>query len=292
MTILMGKGKGMTRDPLDGEDARGPLMVADPGLSPRGIPRQWRWLVPVAVTSSVVAWLAGVSSGLVGGDARILLMVAGAVFTATAAGVPLWQQGRAARARADAVASAEAARATMRIAMEDALDPFVALLLQSASARGGERARLRGEAVQLALTTLAQLSVFTGPEEADGPRRIRACLFALDPGPPRRLVPQSFAGRSGAPTVTFDDTTRVGQLLLRNVDDGWVLVEDTDLQRNTPWWDQERAYRTYLAGPVPGPDGVAVGLLTLDALAPGELTGVDLPLVRLVGHLLSLAYQI
>jgi len=292
VTIWMREGEGMRRDPLHREDAKGPSKVADSGLGPRGMPRQWRWLVPVAVTSSVVAWLAGVSSGLAGGGARIFLMVVGAVFTAAAAGVPLWQQGRTARSRADAVASAESARASMRIAMEDALDPFVALLLQSASARGAERARLRGEAVQLALTTLAQLSVVRGPEDLDGPRRVRVCLFALDPGPPRRLVPQSFAGRSGAPTMTFDDTTRAGQMLLRNVDDGWVLVEDTALQRATPWWDEERAYRTYVAGPVPGPDGVPVGLLTLDALVPGELTGFDLPLVRLVAHLLSLAHQI
>jgi hypothetical protein len=261
------------------------------GLTARGIPILWRWLVPVVVVASVVAWVAGVQSGLVGGDARTPLMIVGALFTGIAVGLPLWEQGRTARSRADAVASAEAARASMRIAMQDTLDPFVALLLQSAGTRGAERTRLRGEAIQLALTTLAQQSVYTEPGETEA-RRIRACLFALESGPPRRLVPQSYAGRSGAPTVEFDETTRAGQKMLRIVDDGWVIVESTTEQGLTPWWDEEHEYRTYVAGPVPGPDGRPVGLLTLDALEPGELEGVDLPLVRLIAHLLSLAYQI
>ena len=261
------------------------------GLSPRGVPLQWRWLLPVTVSASVTAWLVSVSSGEVHGAARVPLLAAGAVFTATAAGVPLWQQRRAAQDRADAIASAQSARAQMRIAMEDALEPLTALLLQLAITRGTERTRLRGEAIQLALTSIAQLSVFAGPEELSGPRRVRVCLFILNPGPPRQLVPSSFAGRSGAPTVSFDATTRAGQAMLRILDRGWVLVEDTDTPAVVPWWDEERKYKTYAAGPVPGTDATPVGLLTVDSLVPGELTGLDLPLLRLIAHLLSLALQ-
>ena len=261
------------------------------GLSPRGVPLQWRWLLPVTVSASVTAWLVSVSSGEVHGAARVPLLAAGAVFTATAAGVPLWQQRRAAQDRADAIASAQSARAQMRIAIEDALEPLTALLLQLALTRGTERTRLRGEAIQLALTSIAQLSVFAGPEELSGPRRVRVCLFILNPGPPRQLVPSSFAGRSGAPTVSFDATTRAGQAMLRILDRGWVLVEDTDTPAVVPWWDEERKYKTYAAGPVPGTDATPVGLLTVDSLVPGELTGLDLPLLRLIAHLLSLALQ-
>jgi ABC-type amino acid transport substrate-binding protein len=260
------------------------------GLSQRGVPLQWRWLLPVTVSASVTAWLVSISSGEVHGPVRLPLLAAGAVFTATAAGVPLWQQRRAAQAQADAIASARTARAQMRIAMEDALEPFTALLLQLAITRGSERTRLRGEAIQLALTSIAQLSVFAGPEEPSRPRRVRVCLFLLNPGPPRQLVPSSFAGRSGAPTVTFDETTRAGQAMLRILDDGWVLVEDTDM-RVVPWWDEEHTYKTYAAGPVPGTEETPAGVLTVDSLVPGELTGLDLPLLRLIAHLLSLALQ-
>jgi hypothetical protein len=253
---------------------------------------QWHWLLPVAVAASAAAWLAGVTSGLADGTTRVALMVAGAVFTALAAGVPMWQQARAARARADAMATAQSARAAMRITMEDALDPFAALLLQLAAAKGVERARLRGEAIRLVLTTLAQLSTPRGPDGLSEPRRLRVCYFALLPGPPRQLMPQSYAGRAGEPTVTLDETSRAGQFLLRIADEGWRLVDDTEAQRVNVWWDAERTYRTFLAGPVPGPDGTAVGLLTIDALVAGELRDVDLPLVRLFAYLLALALQL
>ena len=126
--------------------------------------RSWSWVPPVAVFAAVAAWLAGVASGRLHGGDRTTLMVAGAVFTGLAAGVPMWRESRTARSRDDAVTSARAARAQMRVAIEDALDPMTAILLQLTTARGVERTRLRGEAVQVALTTVAQLSSFTGPE--------------------------------------------------------------------------------------------------------------------------------
>jgi hypothetical protein len=258
-------------------------------LHRHGLPAQWRWLLPVALAASVAAWLAGVTSGDAEGAVRIALMTAGAVFTAVAAGLPLWQEARAARAEADALDAATAARAQMRVAIEDALDPFTSLLVQLAAARGIERGRLKGEAVQLALTSVAQLAPRTDPEGLAQPRRLRVCLFVVEPGPPRRLLPQSYAGRAGVPTVAFDDTTRAGQALLRVLETGWVVVDDVERERATPWWDDLRAYRTYAAGPVVGPDGTPFALLTVDALAPGELEGLDLPLIRLIAHLLSLA---
>jgi hypothetical protein len=251
------------------------------------MPVQWRWLLPLVVAASTGAWLAGVIAGRSGGAPRVAWIVAGVVFAAIAAGVPLWQQARAAWAQADAVEAARTARAAMRIAMEDALDPFVALLRQLAAAKGSDRARLRGEALQLALTSLAQVAVPDGP----GRTRVRVCYFALQPGPPRRLVPQSYAGRAGAPTVVFDESTRAGQFLLRVAGDGWIVVDDTGEQRTPVWWDEERAHRTFAAGPVAGADDEAVGVITLDALEPGELAELDLPLVRLITHLLSLALQ-
>jgi hypothetical protein len=258
------------------------------GLGAHGLPLQWRWLVPLAALASTGAWLTGVVSGGVEGRSRIALIAMGATCALLAAGVPLWQQARAARARADAVEAARSARAAMRIAMEDALDPFAALLRQLATAKGRERARLRGEAIQLSLTSMAQLSAMADPTGDDRPRRVRVCYFALQPGPPRRLVPQTYAGRAGTPTITFDETTPAGRFLLGVADSGWVVVDDTGEQ--PIWWDEERAHRTFVAGPVPG-NGQAAGVVTLDALEPGEFADLDLPLVRLLAHLLSLAMR-
>jgi GAF domain-containing protein len=143
--------------------------------------------------------------------------------------------------------------------------------------------RLRGEAIQLAVTTVAALA---------GAQRIRVCFFLLDEGPPRRLHAERFAGRAGAPTVTFVEGTAAGAAALRLLSrGGWTYLADTAQEPPRFWWDTERSYRTVLAGPVATADQV-IGLLTLDALAPGELAQVDVTLVRLLADLLATALSI
>jgi hypothetical protein len=244
---------------------------------------QWRWLVPLTVAAAACAWIAGLVAGRAFGTERLILVVAGAVLTSLAAGLPLWQQRLASQARADAVTAARVARAAMRVALEDALDPFVHLVGRLAEARGSDKVRLRGEAIQLAVTTVAALA---------GAQRIRVCLFLLDEGPPRRLHAERFAGRAGPPTHEFYADSSTGAAMLRLLDRrAWTYVADTAVDPPRFWWDIERGYRTYLAGPVATPDDV-LGLLTLDALAPGELTDVDLTLTRLLTDLLATALLI
>jgi hypothetical protein len=282
--------RGQHAAPSDG-DVR-PVPSAATETSGRGLPPGWHWLLPLAVAASTAAWLSGAMSGKVTGDLRILLLVCGALFTTTAAGVPLWQQARASRAQADAVATAQSARAAMRVVMQDALDPFATLLLQLATATSEQKPLLRGAAIQLALTTIAQISEPGGVTDPEVPRRLRVSYFALDPGPPRTLVPQAYAGRSGAPTVSFDPATPAGQFLLLIADDGWMTIDDIQHLPVPVWWDEEHQHRTFAAGPVTGPDNEPAGLLVVDALAPGGLATLDLPLVRLLTHLLSLALQL
>jgi hypothetical protein len=171
----------------------------------------------------------------------------------------------------------------MRVALEDALDPFVHLVGRLAEARGADKVRLRGEAIQLAVTTVAALA---------GAQRIRVCLFLLDEGPPRGLRAERFAGRAGPPTHELSADTSAGAAALRLLDRrAWSYVRDTAVEPPRVWWDAERSYRTYLAGPVATPDEI-LGLLTLDATTPGELDDVDLTLTRLLTDLLATALVI
>jgi GAF domain-containing protein len=71
----------------------------------------------------------------------------------------------------------------------------------------------------------------------------------------------------------------------------WTYVADLAEEPRRFWWDADRSYRTFLAGPVATPEKV-IGLLTLDALRPGELAHVDLTLVRLLTGLLALAISL
>jgi hypothetical protein len=263
-----------------GDIERGAMLPTDHRRPVDWVIGQWRWLVPVTAAAATFAWVVGLLAGRAHGAERITLIASGAVLTAIAAGVPLWQQRRATEARLDAVAAAQAARAAMRIALEDALDPFVHLVGRLVDAKGSDKTRLRGEAIQLAVTTVAALA---------GAERIRVCFFLLVENPPRRLHAERFAGRAGAPTMAFIEGTTAGDAALRMINRaGWTYVEDTATEPPRFWWDAERKYRTFLAGSVATPDKV-VGLLTLDALGPGELRQVDLTLVRLIADLLGTA---
>lgn len=241
---------------------------------------EWRWLLPATVAAGTAAWVAGATSGHAHGNARLTLIAAGAVLTALAVGLPLWQQRRAGIARTDALLAAQGARTAMRIALEDALDPFVHLLTRLTHARAADKPQLRGEAIQLAVTTIAALS---------DAHRVRVCYFVYDEGPPRMLRPERFAGRAGAPMVRFVEGTTGGDAALRVLARRtWLVVNDTAASPPRFWWDVQPVYRTLLAGPVATAETV-YGLLTLDALRPGELTNVDLALVRLLADLLAAA---
>jgi hypothetical protein len=241
---------------------------------------QWRYLVPATVAAATVAWVLGAVSGQAHGAVRIGLIVGGAAFTAVAVGLPLRQRRQALDARSDAVAAAQAARVAMRVALQDALDPFVHLVTRLAQARAVDKPRLRGEAIQLAVATLAALA---------GTERVRVCFFALAPGPPITLRPERFAGRAGAPTVTFVEGTAAGDAAIRILSSGvWAYVEDTAVTRPRLWWNIAPEYRTFLAGPVATAE-TTYGLLTLDALRPGELADLDLALVQLLSGLLAAA---
>ena len=92
--------------------------------------------------------------------------------------------------------------------------------------------------------------------------------------------------------MAFVEDTGAGAAALRLVSrGGWTYHADTAKAPPRFWWDTEHSYRSFLAGPVATPDHV-LGLLTLDALAPGELAQVDLILVRLLADLLATALSV
>ncbi|HEV2783364.1 MAG TPA: hypothetical protein VGX25_28610 [Actinophytocola sp.] len=266
-----------------GETVRNRLAGSVPGAVVAGWRvGQWPWLVPVAAFAATAAWVLGALSGQAAGAVRIAFIAIGAVLTSVAVGLPLWQQRRANQARADAVAAAQAARAAMRITLEDALDPFVHVVGALTTAKGADKARLRGAAVQLTVATIAGLA---------GAERVRVCFFELESGRPRRLRPERFAGRAGAPTVTLTEGEPAGDAALRMISRrAWTFIDDTRREPLPFSWDGSPEYRTVLLGPVATPEEV-VGMLTVDALHPGELATVDPTLVRLLADLLAAALR-
>jgi hypothetical protein len=241
---------------------------------------RWRWLVPVTVAAGTAAWVAGALSGGTQGRLRLLLIALGAAFTATASGLPLWQYRRASEARSDAVDAAEEARVAMRIALEDALEPIVHVITRLGLAKGSEKARCRGEIVQLTVNTIAALT---------DANRVRVCFFALAEGPPQELHLDAFAGRAGAPRAGLVAGTATGNAALRTLSQGhWLLLADTDQEPPPFSWDDQPEFRTALIGPVGRPEEPA-GMLILDAPGPGEIAHADPVLLHLLAELLAVA---
>lgn len=244
---------------------------------------QGRFVVPVVVVLVVGAWLAGTLSGMVPpGRPRIGLIVAGAVCTALSAALPLWQRRLANSARVDAVEAARTARAELRVALSDTLDPFAHLLGRLTTARGPAKSQLRGEAISLAVAALAGLA-----QE----QRARVCVFLLSTDVPI-LRPERFSGRSGAPTATFTPDTPGGVGALGIAQGAnWLYIPDVTVQAPPFWIDDERRYRCILIGPLATAER-SRGLLTIDSPEPNALDGIDIALVRLLATMLATALTI
>lgn len=241
-------------------------------------------LILAAVLCSVLAWVAGTLAGRSSDPSRIGLIVVGAICTGLAVGLPLIRMRHALTARTDAIAAARAAEDRMRITLEDALHPFVYLLLTMAGSRGSDKNRLRGAAVHQTVATIEQLLL---------PERTRVTYFAYDEGPPAQLRAEQFSGRGDPPIPTLSDATPEGTAALELLRRKHIeYCRDTRRDPPAVWWDVAHNYRTYLVVPVATTAENTLGLLVLDALRPGELANVDQALVRLLADHLAIAMVI
>jgi hypothetical protein len=270
-------------DPVRDVSPAGRRMLARRVRGILGFAGRWRLLVPMTVLAATGAWVSGALSGRAQEPTRIILIAVGAILTASAAALPLWQYRRANAERADAIEAAAEARIAMRVTLEDALDPIVHLVSRIGEAKRGDKARRRGEAIQLAVNTIAALM------NAD---RVRVCFYRREPGPPAELSVDAFSGRAGAPNVKLLAGTAQGNAALRTVEAGqWLFVEDISREPAPFRLDDQPEYQAVLIGPV-FRSGKPVGLLTLDALQHGELATADLPLLHLIAELLGIALSL
>jgi hypothetical protein len=246
--------------------------------------RAWLWIT-IAALFAVLAPIAAELARRSAGTAATSFVVVSVIATGLAFLIPQARQILASRSEATAEEREIEARVETRVAMNDALDPILRLLGNLALEPDEVvRNQIRAQAIPLVLKTAAE---FIGPE------RSRACWFRLEPGPPTQLVPAEFAGRAGSPTTTFLAGTRGGDAAIGMVlADEDRLCEDIDTDP-PPGWDatKERDYRTFISVSVIAGD-TAYGMLTLDALEPGDLTLQDKGLLRLMAGVLAVALSV
>ena len=250
----------------------------------RAADRSWLWVV-VAFVFVVLSPVASEAARSSTGTKATAFVVLSAVATGLAFLIPQVRQIAASRSEATAEELEIEARVETRVAMNDALDPILRLLGNLALEPDEIiRNQLRAQTIPLVLKTAAE---FIGPD------RSRACWFRLEPGPPAHLTPTDFAGRAGSPSTTFVSGTASGDAAI-----GMVLADedrlcDDVLTDPPPGWDstKERDYRTFISVSVIAGD-TAYGMLTLDALEPGDLTVEDKGLLRLMAGMLAVALSV
>jgi hypothetical protein len=247
-------------------------------------PRAWPW-VAVALVFVVLSPVAAILTRDATGRASVFWILVQTLATAAAFLIPQVRQIRSEQRQAEAEESEFDTRVEVKLALNDALEPIVRLLGELAlEPRRGPREQLRAQAVPLVLTTGAQLT---------GQDRVRACWFALDPGPPERLLPQESLGRAGPVTTVFARGTPAGDAAVDLVTaNGQLLVADLPAEAPDRWRLDESATSLSLVVVAVTVGNVAYGMITLDALEPDGFDDDDAALLRLMAGLLGTALSI
>jgi hypothetical protein len=247
-------------------------------------PRAWPW-VGVAVVFVVLSPVASILTRDSTGRTSVGWLVVQTLATAAAFLIPQVRQIRSEQRQARAEEREFDTRVEVELAFNDALEPVVRLLGELAQESGrGRREQLRAKAVPLVLTTTAQLT---------GQDRVRACWFALEPGPPQQLAPQESLGRAGPVTTVFARGTLAGDAALDLVRaNGQLLVGDLPVDQPDLWRLDDAAAGRSLVVVAVAVGNVAHGMITLDALEPDSFDDDDVALVRLMAGLLGTAMSI
>lgn len=236
--------------------------------------RAWPW-VAVALVFVVLSPVASMLTRDSTGRTVVGWAVVQALATAAAFLIPQLRQIRSEQRQSKAEEREFDTRVEVKLALNDALEPIVRLLGEVAQEpKRGPRDQLRAQAVPLVLTTAAQLT---------GEDRVRACWFALEPGPPQRLEPQESLGRAGPVTTVFTAGTPEGDAALALVTSNVPLRLDDLAEADQGLWrlDEAMGYQSLLVVPVTVAN-VAFGVITLDALEPGAFDDDDMALLWLM----------
>lgn len=215
------------------------------------------------------------------GGAKVFWFVVQVIATALAFAIPQFQQIAARRGEQTAEEREVEVRVDTRATVNDALDPVLRQLATiSVEPDRAERDKLIEQVIPFVLEAAAKLI---------GSERSRSCWFELS-SDGERLVPVLHAGRSGSPTTTFEAGTDAGDAALGMVLAGEHRICEDIEDSPPPGWDstKERDYKTFISVSVFAAD-TAYGMLTLDALEPGDLTTDDLHMLGLMGSALAAA---
>jgi len=175
------------------------------------------------------------------------------------------------------------ARIDTRIQIADVLRPLAETLAKMPSLSKAEK---------LQQCESMKRGVVDAAAELLGPDRSRAGWFEYREGRTARLVPvaELRRGRSDPQRTEFVQGTVEGDAALDLLEnDTTRFCPDVDLEPPPGWVSEEHTvYKTFISAGVVA-DGRKFGMLTLDALEPGDLTDNDVYAMSLLAKLLAAA---
>jgi hypothetical protein len=230
----------------------------------------------LAILAAGSAYLLSALAGDATGTRHWVLLGLGVLAAAAAVAIGGWIQRRDRKRLHSAEEAAVEAQEQLTITLNGALAPITSYLGEMGVATDrSQRAAIGGKLRQAVVDAAVRL---TGPTA-------RASFYRFDAAG-RRLVLDVYGGRSTLPRDQFTTGTEAGDVLIDLVIRGdLVFLPDVEQDRLiTP--TNPGDYETVIAIAVTaGPR--ALGLLTVDAAKPGELTTSHVELIRVLANLLG-----
>lgn len=231
--------------------------------------RAWSWTRTYgSVLLAAGVFLVGVLLRDGDGEVRGWVVFAGVGLVALNAALPVVSGRRADRARAE-----------FKITLDDMLQPLVRELSELTSERSVVRRR---ELTRSFIVTAANAAL--GLTEANRPR---VTVFPRQGDVFEHGVSR---GRGDAPVSRFARGTVEGDAVWRSAEaDELRFVRDVNAAAPDGWdRTRVRSYRTFITVPIRAGDDL-VGLLTINAPKPGDLTSDDAGVMRVIASLIGVA---
>ncbi|MGH3697713.1 MAG: GAF domain-containing protein [Pseudonocardiaceae bacterium] len=251
-----------------------------------GLPHWLRWWGGslVAATCAGTAFIAQVQAGEhLSAWASMSIKIGGTIATVIALLLPARQTWLEVRAKEDAQQLAKIAVTNYQLALRSVLIPLTDIFDRIITAPN--------ETGQLEAKGAAKQAVVNSVVQFTGVPRARSCYFDYEHGSQeKRLICRIYAGRDAKPRTEFSsldpDHLEVFKLLENRQPERKENIAQEDPARFPP--DRDYNYRTYISVPV-ATSAEIFGLLTLDALHPGELLPQHEKEMLLLAQLLGIA---
>jgi putative methionine-R-sulfoxide reductase with GAF domain len=182
------------------------------------------------------------------------------------------------------VIDAEDARAELRVAMKDALQPLLRLVSRVAGGTPERRADRLLAVAESASLTLAKLLM----AHVD---RARAAVYAMEPDG-RALRVLAYGGRGEQPGDFVQHGSEADQAIERVRSGRTLVVHDRRVDAPPGTSPSSSEWKSFIAVPIVSGDGYAYGMVVVDSPAPDSFLDTETHIVTVVAEILAIGFAL